>query len=484
MGEIPYGIHVDEAGMAYDAYSLKNFGVDRYLAINPVYFINFGGGQNALYTYLTSIVLHFLPFSSFSIRLPAVILSLLSIFVFSYFLKKEKGELSSLISLFLFCVLPFSIMHSRWGLESYLFFPMLLLSICFYLWAFQKKKIFYFIFSGILFGLTLYTYAISYLIIPLFLGITLVYGLWKKKVKWTHVIALSIPLFFLALPLMLMLAVNKHIISEIRLPFLSIQEMWWYRGGEFSLKNIFHNLNIFSILFWKDGLIYNSFPTYGTLYGVSIVFFVYGMYLVLKKCFQKSSTLTEQFFLVLFIVIFLVVMTLDGPNINRANAIYVPIIYFIVVGINSFIHKNKFFGMMVCIIYSILFSSFISYYFQEYPKEYTNNFFFVSHEELKEALSFAKEKTEGVIYVIDESYNQPYIYTILMEQMSPYEFHKTSEIKGDAVTKVGRYEFILPENLNSITAIFLKPHLVPEEMKEGSYEVRDFGGIVVYSPSL
>ena len=50
--EIPAGIHVDEAGMAYDAFCISIFGVDRALNHLPVYFINFGGGQSALYTYI------------------------------------------------------------------------------------------------------------------------------------------------------------------------------------------------------------------------------------------------------------------------------------------------------------------------------------------------------------------------------------------------------------------------------------------------
>ena len=48
--ELPQGIHVDEAGIAYDAYCFANYGVDRYLNKMPVYMINFGLGQSALYT--------------------------------------------------------------------------------------------------------------------------------------------------------------------------------------------------------------------------------------------------------------------------------------------------------------------------------------------------------------------------------------------------------------------------------------------------
>ncbi len=45
LGEIPHGINIDEAGMAYDAFCLLHFRVDRSLNQLPVYFVNFGGGQ-------------------------------------------------------------------------------------------------------------------------------------------------------------------------------------------------------------------------------------------------------------------------------------------------------------------------------------------------------------------------------------------------------------------------------------------------------
>ena len=54
--ELLNGLHVDEVGMGYDAFCIANYGVDRYLHHFPVYMINFGGGQSALYTYLAAIM--------------------------------------------------------------------------------------------------------------------------------------------------------------------------------------------------------------------------------------------------------------------------------------------------------------------------------------------------------------------------------------------------------------------------------------------
>jgi len=217
LGEVPCGLHVDEAGLAYDAISLVKSGVDRYLYTHPLYFINFGGGQSALYTYLATIVIKLFGFSITNIRIPAVILSLVSAFLFSLSIKREKGQIPALISLFLFLVLPFSIMHSRWALECYLLFPMLIISCFFLKLSFDKKRWYLFFIAGIFFGITLYTYAMSYLILPLFLAILFLYAIFTKQIKISNLFAFGIPLFILTVPLLLMLAINNGLIDEIRL---------------------------------------------------------------------------------------------------------------------------------------------------------------------------------------------------------------------------------------------------------------------------
>lgn len=61
LDKIPMAWHPDEAGSAYDAWCIANYGVDRYRMSYPVLFTNFGGGgQSALYTYMASFLLKYL----------------------------------------------------------------------------------------------------------------------------------------------------------------------------------------------------------------------------------------------------------------------------------------------------------------------------------------------------------------------------------------------------------------------------------------
>jgi len=98
LGKVPYGLHVDEAGMAYDALALSNLGTDRYLNKFPVYLINYGGGQSAMYAYLTALLIKIFGYSTIIIRLPSVILRfLLSISIF-LIIKDENRMVFELLS--------------------------------------------------------------------------------------------------------------------------------------------------------------------------------------------------------------------------------------------------------------------------------------------------------------------------------------------------------------------------------------------------
>ena len=79
LGEIPAGLNLDEVGMAYDAWCLANYGVDRYLKPFPVYLTNYGGGQSAMYAWLAAGLIALTgSASSLVLRLPAMAFGLMA----------------------------------------------------------------------------------------------------------------------------------------------------------------------------------------------------------------------------------------------------------------------------------------------------------------------------------------------------------------------------------------------------------------------
>ena len=277
--EVPTAFNVDEAGAAYDAFSLAGYHTDRYLYRFPVYFTNFGGGQNALYTYLTAFLIKIFGYSPLIVRLPAILLSLSSAFVFMRLIRKEYGNIPSTITAIFFIILPFSLMHSRWGLESYLLFPMLIFSCAAFYQAVRSEQTRWFLLSGVLFGLTLYAYTAAYLLLPLFLGISLLYLILIRKICGKNIFAFGVPLFLFAIPLLLMLAVNSDMIPEIRTRYFSIPRYPFFRAHEIDAGYIITHLkfdrnNIFYNLFVNDHCAYNIIPRFGSMYYISIPFII------------------------------------------------------------------------------------------------------------------------------------------------------------------------------------------------------------------
>ena len=106
VNKIPIPYHVDEAGMVYDAGSLAAHGTDRWGYHFPIYLINYGGGQSALYMYLAAAAISMFGDNVVTVRLPAIMCSLLSAAVFGLLVHRESGRFASLISLGVFCLLP------------------------------------------------------------------------------------------------------------------------------------------------------------------------------------------------------------------------------------------------------------------------------------------------------------------------------------------------------------------------------------------
>ena len=146
-----------------------------------IYFLNFDGGQSAMYTYLGAILVKIFGYSLFLIRIPAVLFGLLTL-IFGTLLAKEIGgkRFSVLIAL-LITICPYFLMASRWGLDCNLMLGLFTVSIYTLLKAIKCGKIKLYVLSGILFGLTLYTYALSYIIIPLVLLGIVIYLIYTKK---------------------------------------------------------------------------------------------------------------------------------------------------------------------------------------------------------------------------------------------------------------------------------------------------------------
>lgn len=354
----PSGIHVDEAGMFVDANMLANYGTDRYDNAFPIYFTNFGGGQSIMYGYITAFLIKIFGCKYSLIRIPQVVFEIIFI-IYAY--KIGKQFMSTKRSLFLmalaaFC--PYFIQASRIGLDCNLLLPFSTIALYYLIIAVKNKKNYLFLTAGLIYGLSLYTYALSYIIIPFFLLVTIIYLYINKKINIKQILFLLIPTIILAIPLLSFILVNYGILNEFRFLIFDIKKLPRFRNSEIGFKYIIDNALMLFNLSAYDYLKYNSTMYFGTIYYISIPILVYGLIKFIKNI--KNYNL-ENIIMINFATTYIVLLFISEINSNKANAIYFSIIYIIIYGINQIKNKKIIYTYLILFLISTI--SFSIYYF-------------------------------------------------------------------------------------------------------------------------
>ncbi len=340
-----YGMHFDEMAAAYDAWCIQGWGVDRHLVRYPVYFMNTGPGQNALYTYLAAIIFRLFGFSVFKYRLVAVICAC-GAYICLFFLSRKlfgKG-MESLIPNALMTIMPVFLMSEHWGLESYLFLSFSTMSFYFLILSIEKRKTGYYILDGIFWGITLYTYGVSYAVIPGFFALAFICLIIQKRMDLKMALATVIPIILLGIPLAAQQLVMMDIIEPFSIFGMDFLQMADARVREISPAFIPYNLRTSDwVLLVKDYLPYSSVPQFGSIYYLSIPFMIAGLVLCAVRTWRslKSRSYDPLALLFLFYLMARLISLMTWfVNTNKANELYFPWMMFTAVGIGLVCRKT------------------------------------------------------------------------------------------------------------------------------------------------
>ena len=379
LDQIPYGLHIDEAGMAYDAWCLLETGTDRWLQSWPVYLQNTGNGQSILYCLLCVLSFRLFGISTMAIRLPAVFFSVLTL-IYGLRLVRlcwKKDRKREILVAVLFVLVPYFTQNSRYGLDCNLMLGSSTVFLFYFFKAIDSGKIRWYLVSGICAGVVLYSYILSYVILPVFLLISLFYLLWIRKVNWYGVLAFGVPFLILAFPLLLVQIVNLFGWEEMELGIFTIPRLSNYRTSEFTVSGIFRNFLKTVKCLLRDGeLIFDAFPQYGTFYLLSVPFLGIGGIAALiaagKGIRQKRPDWSVFFicWLSLFVILGCFLGG-DGPLTYRFNAAFFVLLLVLAEGILTVTKLAGKYGKIVLgttgILYAVCFGFYFHYYFYVYP---------------------------------------------------------------------------------------------------------------------
>lgn len=424
--EQPAGYHIDEAGMAYDAWCLSQYGVDRYLKSWPVYLTNFGGGQSSMYAFLCALLFKIFGWHPFLIRVPGVLFSLLNlIFGVKTAQKIYSGDSYlpyAVGGLLVIC--PYFILASRFGLDCNLMLGMSTVFLYFFIRALEKGTYLSYVTAGIMGGLLLYSYILTYIVLPIFLVLSLFYCVRTRKMEWKKWFAMAVPMGIMAAPLIAVQIINIFDLQEMTWGIFTITKMGFYRGnelGRFSYRNL---LSAWNSIFGGDSLVYNSIPGIPNLFGkTSILFVLGGICILFKTAFSIKGRKWDPSCPVLFW--FLSVMLLSAhieTCVNKVNGVFFSVILIAMEGIWVLWRARGWIARGICcfwiLLYAYGFGRFGIYY---YSGSYTMSnpdmiYFDITVEEGIRYIEEHPQLRERVTYMAENG-----IYYALSTRISPYE---------------------------------------------------------------
>lgn len=476
--DIPSGLNQDEAFAGYEAFSLLNFGVDSAGYTNPCYFVSWGSGMNVLESYLAIPFVAFFGNTVLAIRLPMLICSVISLPVFYLLLKELTNIKTALIGVFVLSVCPWHIMLSRFGLESNLAPAFLLFGFYFLVKGIKNNR--WLPISACLYGISLYSYSITWIVVPFTLVSVFIYLIKSKQKLNVVFLLLSVGILFLiALPLILFLLVNINVMNEIVTPFISIPKLVEMRGGEISPLNLLNTeqyYNVLSLVIGEgDSLLWNTVPKFGMYYIISVPFILIGFVILVKR--YKDNMLI----LIGFVCSFISAVLISGINVNKANHLHIYSVIFIAVGIEkllgTFKENQRIVGAILLAAYLGCTISFMNYYLGEYNSQIAVYF----NYGLEDCVSFVNEKKPARINVDECIYHSQIMYfdetdSNVFKDTVVYQNYPSAYLKA---LSFGKYDFGIDyDNIGKYDAYIIKRDNA-HRFENAGYEVERFGEFAV-----
>jgi uncharacterized protein with PQ loop repeat len=391
LADVPRGLSVDEANLAYDAWAIAETGRDSFLNPLPVYLTNRGDGMSALYAYLAVPLVMLFDISVAGLRFPAALFSLLTLGAGVYLIKAQwpKRRLPLLLYLFLFAVAPYFTMYSRIALDCNLFLPLATVLLALIAHSLKSEKSRWWL-VGTVAGITLYSYALSWLIVPLFLGVFTVYMLWARRLAWLRMLELWAPFILLALPLVGFLVINIFEWESFIVGPFSLPRMISVRSDGFAFAPS-HLIGLFMSLLVKDKVFLYASAWVTPFYHPSILLYAVGVARAIPRAISTAKQ--KNMNVILLVSLWAATYTLCafffggyglGPIMHQLNGLFWATLFFIVLGLvtifdwlkkraadQSHVRHLPIIAMGVFVMsYTVLVGLFCYDYFYLYPKSW------------------------------------------------------------------------------------------------------------------
>lgn len=441
-------INPDEAAIGYNAYSLIKTGKDEHGVAWPLHFKSFGDYKPGGYFYLVLPFVASLGLNTLAVRLPNIILSILSIYyLYKLILLLTKNKTLSLLTIFILSVSPWHIHFSRGAWESCTALSFLVLGVYNFYKSISKpniisKNIYLFV---IFFSLSLYTYHSTRLIAPL---LALFLFIQNKKILFSpknfkKIIYLCLFGIIISTPVFISFLKNGGTTRFGGVGLMADQGPLWranelinQHGNTHLINRIIHNKRILYSLSWLekylshfdpnflfikgDEVPRSNLPFLGQLYLIELPFLLIGFITLFKSTNHKLKQLIFAWLLIAPIASSL---TFQAPSALRSLTLVVPLTFTVAYGLkqtmpyfskNRIIQKTAICLLTLIYIYNIVFflNSYINLYPNLSPTAWQYGF-----DKIIPFVNDNKDKYDNIYFT--DSYDQPYILYLFYSKYPP-----------------------------------------------------------------
>ncbi|MCR4588563.1 MAG: glycosyltransferase family 39 protein [Lachnospiraceae bacterium] len=458
LGEVPYGINQDEAMSVVNARAIFETGKDLWNHSYPAEFIAWGNsGQSVLLAYSMIPLIALFGDGLAVVRIIPVLYSMIGLVAFYFLAKKLTSSNTAFAITVLAAFSPWHFMQSRWGLDCNLMGHLWILGILMLFLALENRRWYYG--AAVVFGLSMYSYGISFYTISVFLLIGILILLRRQQISLKQTLGCIGIFLLVSLPIDLTMLINTfHLetlsIAGITMPLLPEQIrsqdiLLFAFSGEQLLSN---GKSLLTLLLGQyDHLWFNSNLFFGTIYLCSMPFALVGLVKTGYEAHRNDDGKCKSRWML--ILLYVLISLLSGiltreVNVNRMNFLYYGLILLTGIGIMTLFEMRKKWKMMVYGMYAINILAFLFMYFTLWAN--TSDFFGDYEAAIKAAGETGKEHCAVVVEY--DSPDMARILTMYQQKIPAKEYQDGSFDR----------KFIFYEDLQTLD-------LTPEDM---SYVVR------------
>lgn len=367
LSEIPNGFYVDEATLAYNAYSIYLTGADEYGEPFPKLIRAFGTYTPPLFSYLSMPVLKIFGLQDITFRLVSAISALISVIFFFLIIRRMRlfsSDLSLYLVTFFYAISPWLVFYARSGYEMMLGYAIFNIGLYFFYRALENSS--YLILGLPILSLSLYASFNERYLFPIFVFFYffIFRASFLKKSAVRNLSLTFILTFLVQIPTLMVFFTPSFWTKNSYLTQQSFTQITTNVASGilhyFSPSSLFYN--------FLDVNLQHSVPEISVMYNWMVIPYFIGLFALFR---QIKKTNLKFIALLFFTSIIPAALAGEFASIQRSLPFLLPLSMVIGLGINFIISKMSrifavaIFGLLICYSLLMLYRS----YFILFPKE-------------------------------------------------------------------------------------------------------------------